>query len=409
MSTSTDVVVIGASVAGCATARLLAQAGADVTLVEKRPRQDAYKVVCTHYIQPSAVPAIRRLGLEEPMLAAGARAAMINIWTEHGWARWQDDDYHGYNLRRSVLDPLLRRMTIETPGVTYLPARSVTGVVDDGDRIRGVHVHGPGGRDETLEARLVVAADGRNSDTARLAGVPARRRPHGRFCYFAYFRDFDMPRGDCALMWLLDPDVTYAFPGDDGITCIAAFFTGDERREQVRRDPDKAMRALWSDLPDSPDPWSGERISKWIGKLSLDNERRPAAARGMAFVGDAAQASDPVWGVGVGFALQSADWLATELSGALHGSDEGLDHALERYAKVHRRRLAAHHWMMSDYASGRPMTPVEKLLFSAAAHDDGFAAFFARFGSRDITPGRFLPEAVVRAAAVNLRHRVAAR
>ena len=43
-----DAVVVGASVAGCTAARLYAQRGARVALVEKRPDIDAYKTVCTH-------------------------------------------------------------------------------------------------------------------------------------------------------------------------------------------------------------------------------------------------------------------------------------------------------------------------------------------------------------------------
>jgi len=408
MTGDTDVVVVGASLAGCTAARLFAQQGAHVTLVDKRPDPDAYKVVCTHYIQPSALPSIRRLGLAAPLEAAGATPAMVDIWTRYGWVRWQDTGYHGYNVRRRVLDPLLRRMTIDTPGVVYKPGRSITGVVEDGDRVRGIHVGGVHGERETIRGRLVVAADGRDSATARLARVPARLRPHGRFSYFAYFRDVALTRGQRSQMWMLDPDVAYVFPGDDGNVCVIGMFTAD-RLETVRSDPDAAMRRLYATLPDAPDPWSGERVSKWIGKVDLRNRRRPAAARGMAFVGDAAQASDPLWGVGCGFAFRSADWLVQEVAGALHGSDEGLDQALARYERRHRRRLAGHHWMMCDYATGRRMSPVEKLLLSAAAHDDAFAARFERFGSRELTPGRYLPGALVRAATVTARQAVAAR
>ena len=410
MRHETDVVVIGGSIAGCTAARLLAEQGASVTLVEKRPAQDDYKVVCTHFIQPSAMATIERLGLRRPLEDAGAAPAMIDVWTRYGWVLWQDEGYHGLNVRRSVLDPMLRELTVQTPGVTYRAGRTVTGVVDDGDRVRGVHVTGPDGERETITARLVVAADGRDSATARLARVPGRRRKHGRFGYFAYFEGVELRHGRHSQMWLLDPDVAYTFVGDNDMVCVAGFFTGGQDRiDEVRSDPDGQMRELYAQLPDAPDPWAGERISKWIGKLALDNQRRPAAARGLAFVGDAAQASDPVWGVGVGFAFQSADWLAQELAGALHGCDEGLDHALDRYAKVHRRRLAGHHWLMSDYATGRSMTPVEKLLLSAAARDDDFAAKLERFGAREITPDRFMPRALVRAAAVNVRHLVAAR
>ena len=54
--TDFDVAVVGASIAGCTAARLYAQRGARVALVEQRPDPDAYKTVCTHYIQSSATP-----------------------------------------------------------------------------------------------------------------------------------------------------------------------------------------------------------------------------------------------------------------------------------------------------------------------------------------------------------------
>ena len=107
--------------------------------------------------------------------------------------------------------------------------------------------------------------------------------------------------------------------------------------------------------------------------------------------------------------MQSAGWLAKEVAGALHGSHEGLDHGLARYTTAHRRRLAGDHRVMCNCATGRRMTPMEKLLFAAAAHDDTFTSRFERFTARDVAPGRFVPTALVRAAAVELRHRIGAR
>ncbi len=118
-----------------------------------------------------------------------------------------------------------------------------------------------------------------------------------------------------------------------------------------------------------------------IGKLDLPNVRRPAARPGIAFVGDAAQASDPVWGVGVGFALQSAAWLADELAGALTaGADP--DPALERYRRKHRRGLALHHLQTSDFASGREMNVLERAMHRAATRDPQTAAMMAAVAAR---------------------------
>src|SRR6202040_3517167 len=107
------------------------------------------------------------------------------------------------------------------------------------------------------------------------------------------------------------------------------------------------------------------RISPLIGKLDVPNVRRPAAGPGVAFVGDAAQASDPLWGVGVGFAFQSAQWLADEIAGPLLAGTD-VDAGLERYRRRHRRFLRGHHLMMSDYASGRRMNPMERMIHRAA-------------------------------------------
>src|SRR4051794_35031658 len=106
-----DVVVVGASVAGSATATLFARAGARVALVERNPDPDAYKVACTHFLLASARPVLDRLGVTGAMHDAGALPNPIDIHTRWGWVRppaGAPASTHGYNLRRSVLDPLLR-------------------------------------------------------------------------------------------------------------------------------------------------------------------------------------------------------------------------------------------------------------------------------------------------------------
>ena len=56
-----------------------------VALVEKQPDPQAFKRICSHFIQASGVPAIERLGLLEPIEAAGALRPHIRIWTRWGW------------------------------------------------------------------------------------------------------------------------------------------------------------------------------------------------------------------------------------------------------------------------------------------------------------------------------------
>ncbi|HEX8207977.1 MAG TPA: NAD(P)/FAD-dependent oxidoreductase [Solirubrobacteraceae bacterium] len=386
--TEFDVAVVGASIGGCTAARLFAQRGARVALIEKRPDPEAYKTVCTHYIQSSATPVIERLGLAEELDARGAIHNTVDMWTPYsGWIVPPDDDPYGYSVTRRVLDPLLRARTAETPGVELLCGRTVTGI--DGTRVTL--------RDgETIDARLVVGADGRGSTVARLAGIRGRVKPHNRFFYWAYWRGVE-PWTERSRMWLMEPDCAYTFPNEDGLTLILVAPHKD-RLPEFREDLEGAYMRMVGSLRDGPRLGNAARESKLLGKLELPNVLRPAARGNVALVGDAALASDPLWGVGCGWAFQSAAWLVDAVT-----QTDDLDAALARYRRTHFRRLAPHHLMISDLSTARKANPLERLLYRAAARDQHVVREMSKVGSRREPPTRiFRPRTlarVVRAAA----------
>ena len=410
MSTDYDVVVVGASLAGCTAATLLGRAGTRVALLEQRPDPAAYKTICTHFIQPSATPAIERLGLAERIEAAGGVRGGVELWTRFGWVRPPlGDDFvyprYGYDIRREKLDPMVRELAAEVPGVELLLGETATALLGTNGRPTGVRVVDRERREREIAARMVVAADGRDSQLARLSGEKTRVMRHGRFGYFAYYRNLPLPTGDSIMLWLLDPDVAYAFPEEDGITLVGTFQTKD-RESWFKRDLDANFEAYFRGLPNCPDLATGERISKILGKLDMPNTARRAGRPGLAFVGDAAMSADPLWGVGCGWAFQSGEWLADELAKAFHNgsSDADLDAGIERYRKRHRRELLGHFLMTSDYSTGRRFNPIERLLFSAAAKDGRVADEFAAFGGRSVRPGdREFARLVGRAIRVSAR------
>jgi choline dehydrogenase-like flavoprotein len=92
-----DVAVVGAGVAGCTAARLFAQSGLRVALVERRPDRDGHKVVCTHAILSSAAGTIDRLGLAPLLEERGAIRVAGDVWTPYGgWIRAPDDAPRGW-------------------------------------------------------------------------------------------------------------------------------------------------------------------------------------------------------------------------------------------------------------------------------------------------------------------------
>jgi 2-polyprenyl-6-methoxyphenol hydroxylase-like FAD-dependent oxidoreductase len=388
-----DVVIAGGSIAGCTAARLFALAGARVALVERRPDPAAYKVTCTHQIQSSAEPAIERLGLGRALERAGAVRSGAAAWTPHGgWMKFPAGAPRGYGISRRRLDPIVRELAAGTPGVEYFPGETVVRLRGDGHRVEGIEVERPDHSRRSLRARLTVAADGRDSTVARLARVPARVRPHNRFAYFAYWQGVRTPATE-ARVWMLDPDAAAVFPNEDGLTVIAAV-PHRARLAEFRADPEAAYDHMIAALPDGPGIADAERVSKLIGKLEMPNKMRPAARPGIAFVGDAALASDPLFGVGCGWAFQSAEWLVEETHRAL--LDRGdLDAALERYRRAFRRRLGPHHMQIADYSTGRRMRRNERIIFRAAAEDPVVAAAMEKVVTRRTTPAELLDPRLV--------------
>jgi 2-polyprenyl-6-methoxyphenol hydroxylase-like FAD-dependent oxidoreductase len=414
-ATEFDVVVVGASLAGCATAIMLGRAGASVALVEQRPDEGAYKKICSHYIQSSAVATLERLELLEPMLQAGALRSRVRIHSPWGLIEppAKSSVPSGVNLRREVLDPLIRRTAAETPGVELMMGRTVGELLHEGEAVSGVVARERDGSELRLRARLVVGADGRGSRVAKLAGVRERKHRHGRFAYGAYFEGPPPQGSPDASFWLLDPDMAAAFPTDAGLTFYAAMPT--KRREaEFREDPAKALVDFIASLPDAPPIASSRMVAPAQGKLDLTNVAHAPTAAGLALVGDAALAIDPLWGVGCGWALQSAEWLADGVSEALAQPERtagsaALTRGLKRYRRRYVRALRGHSAMIYDFAGGRKFNPAERALFSAAVYDPAVSRIMEAFGTRNIGPARMLLTAAPRAVAVHVRRSLSQR
>jgi 2-polyprenyl-6-methoxyphenol hydroxylase-like FAD-dependent oxidoreductase len=409
-ATDFDTVIVGASLAGCATAIMLGRAGARVALVEQRPDTAAYKKICSHYIQSSAVATLERLELLEPIMQAGAVRSRVRLNTPWGWIEppRKSSVPSGVNLRREVLDPLIRRTAAETPGVELLMGQTVRELTRDGESgaITGVVAHDRSGAELRLRARLVVGADGRGSRVAKLAGVRERTYPHGRIAYGGYFEGPPPSGSPDASFWLLDPDMAAAFPTDSGLTFYAVMPT-KQHAEPFREDPARAIVEFLAAVPDPPPIRESRMIAPAQGKLDLTNVAHAPTAPGLALVGDAALATDPLWGVGCGWALQSAEWLADGVSQALAApaaDDRALSRGLAAYRRRHARGLRGHAAVIHEFAGGRRFRPGERLLFSAATYDEGVSRVMEAFGTRNIGPARMMLTGTPRALAAAARH-----
>ena len=397
-----DAAIVGASLSGCTAAILLSRAGAKVALIEKRPDPKAFKRVCSHFIQASAVPTIERLGLYEPILEAGGLRSRFHSRTPWGWVEpTERREAYCLNLRRSLLDPMLREAAAAEPGVELMLGQSAERLIRDGGGFGGVGVRDREGSEREIRARLVVGADGRDSRVAELAQVKAKTLPHNRLAYGGYFEGPKPRFWPDGAVWLLDPDMAAAFPTDgDQVFYIA--MTHKDRAHEFKADPERALVEHVAAVPEPPPIRESRCVGPVIGKVEMPNRIRGPIASGLALIGDAALATDPIFGVGCGFAFQSGEWLADSVAPALRGS-EPLDKGLRRYRRHHLWRLGMHGRLIHDYSTGRKFDRVERLMITTAVRDPKAAALFEDVGTRRVTPQQVLAPMAMRIAAVNAR------
>jgi flavin-dependent dehydrogenase len=406
-----DVVIVGAGIAGCTAARLYAQQGLRVALVDRRTQVGDYKRMCTHFIQPSATPVVERLGLATLIEEAGGVRNSLDTWTRWGWIRVPETKDgstapFGYSIRRQTLDPMLRVLAAGTTGVQLMLGKTAERLISENGRFTGVVVKDRDGSEEELSGRLVVGADGRGSEVGDLAGVRARLKPNNRFTYFAYYRGLELTSGQTGQLWLLEPNTAIAYPNDEELTLVACFVERSSLPE-FKRDPEGSFVRLIEALPRGPKISHAERVSPLLGKLEMPNSSRRVAVSGLAFAGDAAMTADPLWAVGCGWAFQSAAWLVDCTAAALVSGEEDIDRALARYRGKHRSELFGFYFQSSNFSTARRLLPHERLILSSAAKDPVMARRFTAFGEGLIGLRELLsPRSIGRAMRVVVSDRV---
>ncbi|MGH2959259.1 MAG: NAD(P)/FAD-dependent oxidoreductase [Solirubrobacterales bacterium] len=364
--------MIGASLAGCTTAILLARAGASVLLIDKQRDIDAYKVVCGHYIQSSALPTIERLGLLEPMLEAGAVYSPARIWFQD---RGEDKVIGpverdvvppSINLPRRKLDPIIRKLAADTPGVELRLGTTL----------------------ESLEslpaARLVVAADGRDSTFAKLSGMRTIRAKNGRFNYSPFYSGAQAPEYPATTSWFMGDQWAGAFPTSDGLTGYYLMPTHD-RLPEFKEDLEGACLRMISELPGAPPVEELTLAGPIVGRVDMSFQWRNPVHRGAALVGDAAFSIDPLYGVGCGWALQSGELLADAVAPALVAG-KPLNAPLRKYRRAVRSLIVPFSLQMLGYSRGRALSRSEKFILRRAARDPAVEQRFIQIVTRNISP-----------------------
>ena len=348
-----DVVVIGGGVAGLGTARFLAEAGFEVTVVERDettlpatpdeafdgwPRRGAPQVRHSHAFLARLRNLLRDRDprLLEDLLAAGATELRFTERLPETLTdtdpRPGDEDLVALACRRTTFEWVLRRDAMEARGVCLLQG-AVAGLTGGGRRVTGVRLDD--GRE--LAASWTVDASGRRSPLgawlADVGGAPLVEREEDTGIVYAsrFYRlrsDADRP----PVVGMSAGDLGYlkfaVFVGDNSTYSITfGVPTEDTALRALLREPGFTVAACsipslapWAD-PAIADPITGVEVMARLvnrGRRFLDGDGQPIVA-GLLAVGDAHTCTNPLYGRGCSLGFVGAELLADAL--VAHGDD----------------------------------------------------------------------------------------
>lgn len=317
-----DVAIIGSGPAGGACAAFCAQGGLRTLLLERAsfPREK----VCGDCLNPACASILRRLDLDERLrhlphhrlrevefTTIGGRGVAIPL-----------EDADEIALKRSLLDQLLMTRALER-GAQVRQEMTVTAVMPPAMKNGSWQIKAGA---ESFHARVLVAADGRNSSVARLLGL----LPPGGKDRVALQTHLPLPRnfGPRVVLQFLRPGYCGQAPVDD--TTLNLCLVGPaHRRDDLRRWAEEEFRLP----PDHP----------WRTITPLRRAPIAPADRRLFFVGDAARVVEPFTGEGIYYALRSGELAAEAILDFM--VDENEQAAAHRYTQAHGELYRGRLWV----------------------------------------------------------------
>lgn len=365
-----DVIVIGARVAGSATAMLLARRGLKVLAVDRAAFPS--DTLSTHQVQLPGIARLERWGLRGRIAAAGTPATrhvrfdVGPVVLDGTYPVFRGVDAL-YSPRRALLDTLLVEAAREA-GAEVREQFAVQEILTADGRVTGIRGRDASRRRVIEQASIVVGADGRHSLLAKAVGAERyHQRPALTFAYYTYWDGLALDGGE---MYGRDRRLIGAWPTNDGL--VMTYVAGPIGEfHAFRADLDGNLLAsldLAGDLGERAR--AARRAERIYGTADTANYFRNPHGAGWALVGDAGLAMDPVTGQGISDALRDADLLAESIWAA---TVEGrpLDARLDYYARARDAAVKPMYDFTTDLASFPAPRPEQQLVFTALERDPG--------------------------------------
>ena len=283
-----DLIVVGAGPAGSVCAWTAAKAGMSVLLLEK-DREIGMPVRCG---EGSSYEGLKDfLPIDNRWISQ--RIGGLLMVAPDGTKVPIDTDELGCVLDRRLFDSELARRAGEA-GAEVRTRAYVHGLIMSNGAVSGVQVNRQG-EEITLEARMVIGADGVESRIGRMAGIRTFVRPVDMdTCYQMTLANIDIDANSCEMHFgnkLAPGGYGWVFPKGDGIANVGLGISGDNGASG------SARSYLLHFIDNRFDQYTV--INEVAGGVPCLPTLKQITAPGLMLVGDAARQVNPLTGGGI--------------------------------------------------------------------------------------------------------------
>ncbi len=388
MSTEYDAIVVGARCAGAPTAKLLAEKGYRVLVVDRASFPS--DTLSTLVIHATGMAALRRWGLLDEVVATGCPP--LDTYTFDfgpvvisGTPHPHEGSSTAYAPRRTVLDKILVDAAARA-GAEVREGFTVEDLLFEDGAVVGLRGRDASGRPVGERARVVIGADGWNSRVAR-AVRPEQydEKPMLENAFYTFWSGLPVDsfvttiRGDRAFAAIpTNEDLTLllvGFPYRD-----AGLFKADVEGNYLGaldREPQFAERVR-----------QARREARFAGG-GVPNFFRKPYGPGWALVGDAGYTRDPVTAQGISDAFRDAELCAAALHEAFDGG-RSFDEAMSDYQQTRDLRARPIYEFTTQLATLDPPPPEMQQLLGASQGNQAAMDAFVSVIAGTMSPLEFL-------------------
>lgn len=345
---SADLLIVGGGPGGASAAIEAANNGLDVIVIEKSrfPRDKC----CGDGLTTGALRHLEELGFDPSTVPSWRPISDVHVRAPSGRSVCfpLPSPVEGRGLfaavaRRQELDSSLLDLA-KASGADVLEQHALVKIDQQSDRV--VSIANGGGKELSIEAPYVIAADGMWSTTRKLLGIEVDGYRGDWHAFRQYFTNVTGSANQELLVWFepdLLPGYAWSFPVDEHSANVGF---------GILRKPGQSvqvMKELWPDLLDRPHiraalgddavPEQSHRawpIPTRLGDLPFSRDR-------VLFVGDALAAGDPMTGEGIGQAIETGRLAASCITDT--GITRNSELVSKRYEQELRSGMARDHRM----------------------------------------------------------------